>query len=941
MKRIYNFLLVAIALIGLSMPVMAQMPQIPNAPADSAVKVGKLPNGLTYYIRHNEFPKNQVDFHIAQKVGSVQEEESQRGLAHFLEHMCFNGTKNFPGNNIVTWLESKGIKFGADLNAYTATDRTVYRITSVPTAKEAVIDSCLLILHDWASALLLEDAEIDKERGVIHEEWRLGNAITRMIEKHGATIYPGSKYGERLPIGSIDVIDNFKYNELRDYYHKWYRPDLQGVVVVGDIDVNQMEEKIKALFGPIKMPENPAPLEYFPVPDNEQPIFVSYADKEMPAELVWAFLKYDILPREMRNTDMQYMMEYIYGVSNIMLSQRLDDISMKPGAPFGNAGGGFGEFLLATYKGALSIQAYVNDKGGKAALQAILTELKRIGEHGFTAAEYDRARTEYLSRLEKAFTNRDKQKHDNYAQTYIAHFLDNTPMSGIAYEYEKIKQVAPMLPVEAINQAMAELIKNDGKNLVVLNLGPIKEGVTLMTEDEMLAVTKEVQATPTEKPAEEASNLTLMNEMPKAGKIVKEAPAKFGFTELTLSNGAKVYIRKTDFKNDQVSLSAASWGGEALYGAEDHATISIYNQLWSMNGVDQLSYNDLNKFMSGKQAHVSFRIGSSSEYITGGSTPKDLETMMQLLYTGIVKPRNDIEGYNVVKDMVAGALKNQVNSPDYIFSDTLTNFIYNNNPKAQIVGPELLEKADYNRMIEIHKERFGNAAEFNFVIIGNFDEAQLKQYIAQYIASLPAKKGKKEVAVDDKLAVKKGDVYGEFIYDTENKQAKYAGLWHTNKIAYTPENSLMASIVGQLMRTNLTNSVREDEGAAYSPWASASLDQAFEPELVIQAVFGIDPKKKEKVCDLTTKALTDLSTDVKEEELNKIKEYMLKAIDQNENENGYWSNVMLRYLRIGVDTNTGYREMVNGLTPEKIQEFTKQILASGNRIQFIMLPPAK
>ena len=941
MKRIYNFLLVAIALIGLSMPVMAQMPQIPNAPADSAVKVGKLPNGLTYYIRHNEFPKNQVDFHIAQKVGSVQEEDAQRGLAHFLEHMCFNGTKNFPGNKIVTWLESKGIKFGADLNAYTSTDRTVYRITSVPTAKEAVIDSCLLILHDWANALLLEDAEIDKERGVIHEEWRLGNAITRMIEKHGAKIYPGSKYGERLPIGTIEVIDNFKYNELRDYYHKWYRPDLQGIVVVGDIDVNQMEEKIKALFGPIKMPENPAPLEYFPVPDNEQPIFVSYADKEMPVELVWAFLKYDILPREMRNTDMQYMMEYIYGVSNIMLSQRLDDISMKPGAPFGNAGGGFGEFLLATYKGALSIQAYVNDKGGKAALQAILTELKRIGEHGFTVAEYDRARTEYLSRLEKAFTNRDKQKHDNYAQTYIAHFLDNTPMSGIAYEYEKIKQVAPMLPVEAINQAMAELIKNDGKNLVVLNLGPIKEGVTLMTEDEMLAVTKEVQATPTEKPAEEANNLTLMSEMPKAGKIVKETPSKFGFTELTLSNGAKVYIRKTDFKNDQVSLSAASWGGEALYGAEDHATISIYNQLWGMNGVDQLSYNDLNKFMSGKQAHVSFRIGSNSEYITGGSTPKDLETMMQLLYTGIVKPRNDIEGYNVVKDMVAGALKNQVNSPDYIYNDTLTNFIYSNNPKAQIVGPELLEKADYNRMIEIHKERFGNAAEFNFVIIGNFDEAQLKQYIAQYIASLPAKKGKKEVAVDDKLAVKKGDVYGEFIYDTENKQAKYAGLWHTNKIAYTPENSLMASIVGQLMRTNLTNSVREDEGAAYSPWASASLDQAFEPELVIQAVFGIDPKKKEKVCDLTTKALTDLSTDVKEEELNKIKEYMLKAIDQNENENGYWSNVMLRYLRIGVDTNTGYRDRVNGLTPEKIQEFTKQILASGNRIQFIMLPPAE
>ena len=941
MKKFFNSLLVAVALIGLSMPVMAQMPQIPAAPADSAVRVGKLDNGLTYYIRHNEFPKNQVDFHIAQKVGSVQEEESQRGLAHFLEHMCFNGTKNFPGNNIVTWLESKGIKFGADLNAYTSTDRTVYRITSVPTAKEAVIDSCLLILHDWASALLLEDAEIDKERGVIHEEWRLGNAITRMIQERGAEIYPGSKYGVRLPIGAIEVIDNFKYNELRDYYAKWYRPDLQGIVVVGDIDVDQMEQKIKNLFGPIKMPENPAPLEYFPVPDNDQPIFVSHADKEMPAELVWAFVKYDILPREMRNSDAQYMMDYMFGVADIMLNERLNEISMKANAPFGNAGGGFGEFLLATYKGALMVQAYTNEKGNKEALKAVLTEIKRIGEHGFTAAEYDRARNEYLSRLEKAYTNRDKQKHDNYAQTYIAHFLDNTPMSGIDYQYNKIKAMAPMLPVEAINQTMAQMISPNGKNLVVLNLGPIKEGVTLMTEEEMAAVAKEVQATPTEKPAEEANNLSLLNEMPKAGSIKKEAPAKFGFTELTLSNGVKVYIKKTDFKNDEVQLSATSWGGEALYGAEDHASISVYSQLWSMNGVGGLTYNDLNKYMSGKQASVSFTIGKVNENITGRTTPKDLETMMQLLYAGIVTPRNDAESFNVIKDMVASALKNQINSPDYQYQDTLTKFIYNNNPKAQIMGPELIEKADYNRMLEIHKERFGNAAEFNFIIIGNFDEAELKKYIAQYIASLPAKKGKKEVATDDNMNVKQGDVYGEFILATENKQANYAGIWTTNQIEYTAENSIMASIVGQLMSTNLTNTVREQEGAAYSPHASASLDKTFEPMLIIQAVFGIDANKKDKVCELTTKALTDLSTSVKEEELNKVKEYMLKAIDQNEHENRYWMNVMRAYLNTGVDRNASYRDIINGLTPEKIQNFTKQILASGNRIQFIMLPPAE
>lgn len=940
MKRIFSFLVAAIAMIGLAVPVNAQQ-QIPVAPADSAVRVGKLANGLTYYIRHNEYPKNQVDFHIAQKVGAVQEEESQRGLAHFLEHMCFNGTKNFPGNKIVTWLETKGIKFGNDLNAYTAADRTVYRITSVPTQNENVVDSCLLILHDWASALLLEDAEIDKERGVIHEEWRLGNAMTRMIEKHGAKMYPGSRYGERLPIGLISVIDNFKYEDLRSYYHKWYRPDLQGIIVVGDIDVDQMEAKIQKLFSPIQMPENPAPFEYFPVPDNEQPIFINYADKEMPAELVWAFVKYDILPREARNTDFQYMMDYMFGVAEIMITQRLDDISMKPGAPFGNAGGGFGEFLLSSYKGSLSLQAYVNDKGSKAAMQAILTELKRIAEHGFTAGEYDRARNEYMSRLEKAYSNRDKQKHDNYAQAYIANFLDNTPISGIAYQYEKIKQAAPMLPVEAINQTMKQMIDLNGKNLIVLNLGPDKEGVKLMTEAEMLEAAMEVQSTPTEKPAEEANNLSLMSEMPKAGSIVKEAPAKFGFSEWTLSNGAKVYVKKTDFKNDEIILSASSKGGESLYGAEDHANIATFNAIWSMNGVDQLSFNDLNKFMSGKQASIGLSIDGYSEHITGKSTPKDLETMMQLLYANIVKPRNDKAGFDVAKEMIKGVLKNQVNTPNYVFQDSLARFIFSNNPKAEILGMEVIDKMNYERTLQILNERFGNAAEFNFIIAGNFDEAQLKQLVAQYIASLPSKAGKKEIAKDDNKELKQGIVKAEFEHATENNNAMLASIWSVNTIPYTAENIVKANIVGQLMSTNLTNSVREDEGAAYSPHGRALMSYSYMPELLVQAVFGIDPAKKDKVCDLTTKALEDMATEVKAEELNKIKEFLLKRIEQNEHENNYWVGAMQTLLSYNVDKASASRETINAITPESIQEFVKEIIKPGNRIQFLMLPPAK
>ena len=939
MKKIFSMLIVAVVLVAMAVPAKAQ--QITMAPADSAVRVGKLENGLTYFIRHNEFPKNQVDFHIAQKVGSVQEEENQRGLAHFLEHMCFNGTKNFPGNNIVTWLESKGIKFGNDLNAYTATDCTVYRITSVPTQNENVVDSCLLILHDWANALLLEDEEIDKERGVIHEEWRLGNAMNRMLEKYGAKMYPGSRYGERLPIGLIDVIDNFKYDELRSYYENWYRPDLQGIVVVGDIDVDAMEQKIKNMFAPIEMPENAATFEYYPVPDNEQPIFVSYADKEMPAEMIWAFVKYDILPREYRNTNMQIIMDYVYGVAELMIGERLDEVRMKPNAPFGSAGAYFGEFLLSSFKGAISAQAYVNDKGSKAAMQALLTEIKRVGEHGFTASEYDRARNEYLSQYEKAYSNRDKQKHDNYAQEYIRHFLDNRPMTGIAYEYEVIKQIAPLFPVENVNQIMAEMIGKDGKNFVMLNLGPDKEGVVLMNEEEMQEAAAEVFATPTEKPVEDTAELVLMTETPKAGKITKVKNAKFGFQKWTLSNGVNVYVKKTDYKNDEIILSATSRGGKALYGAADHANIVVYNSLWSMNGVDQLTYNDFNKFMSGKQAMVRFSIGSHSEDISARSVPADIETMMQILYAGIVKPRNDSESFEVSKQMLASVLKNQVNTPNYIFQDSLSNFLYDNDPRAKTLNIALLENVNYDRIREIHNERFGNAAEFEYYIIGNFDEEQLKQLVAQYIASLPVKKAKKEKAVNDNLDIKKGIVHGEFERATENNNAMIASIWNVNNIPYTAENLVMTSVAGQLMSTNLTKTVREEEGAAYSPHGYGRLTYTFEPELTVTASFGIDPSKKERVCELTAQALEGMAESVNEEDLNKNKEYLLKNIESSERENSYWLGVMQTYALHGVDKNSEYRKIVSGLTPAKIQEFVKKVKKQGNRVQFLMLPPAE
>lgn len=935
MRKFFSLLFIVAITFSCSTNLFAQ--QMPPAPVDSCVRTGKLPNGLTYYIRHNEFPKGQVDFHIAQKVGSVQEEESQRGLAHFLEHMCFNGTDNFPGNNLVSWLESKGIKFGAHLNAYTAADRTVYMIKNAP-AKTSVIDSCLLILHDWADGLTLSTKEIDKERGVIHEEWRLGNAFVRLLEKNSDKLYPGSHYANRLPIGTMEVVDNFKPEVLRAYYEKWYRPDLQGIIVVGDINVDQIEAQIKSIFSPIKEPANPAKFEYYPVPDNDSTIYVAQSDKEMPAALYMIMLKYDGMPREMNNTDAAYLNDFMENTISTMINERLSDIKMKPNAPFGGGGVYFGDYLISSTKKAVNFQISINDKGNDSALRGILLEIKRIKDYGFTQSEYDRARDEYMSRLEKAYTNRSKEKNDTYAQEYISNFLDNRPMSGIAHEYQLVKQVSGMVPLNAINAQMKELFS--GKNMVIIATGPDKADFVLPTEAQMKKIVAEVDTTKLEPLADNAVKEPLISQMPKAGKIVKQSPSKFGFTELILSNGAKVYMKKTNFKDNEIILDGWSRGGAALYKTSDYPSLAMINVLWDLNGVDKFTTNDLEKMNSGKQVSLSLSVNNYSEGISGSTTPKDVETMMQLLYLNVAKPRYDKVGFEAVKQMASSAFKNQAQSPEYVFQDSLSNITYSHNPKAQIIGMTLLNKMDYDRMSQIVKERFANIGDFTFTIVGNFDEPTMKKYVEQYIASLPGNGKKKEATVNDGLALRKGTYKESFNHKSENNLAMLAMTWSAN-IPYSPENKIKASVAGQLMSTQLLESVREDEGAAYSPYARGSQNKTYDSKVNITSSFGLNPDKADKSIQLTINALEGLAKNVKVENLNKVKEYMLKQIDENEHENDYWNSVMRDFDMNNIDINSNYRSIIKGLTPESMQQFIQQVISQGNRSTVIMMPEKK
>ncbi len=933
MKSIFKTILV-LTVVMFSVSIKAQMmPEL----TDSAVRIGKLPNGLTYYIRHNEYPKGQADFHIAQKVGAVQENEDQNGLAHFLEHMCFNGTKNFPDKALLTWLESKGVKFGINLNAHTGTDETVYDITNVPVKEKAVVDSCLLILHDWADALTLADDEIEKERGVIHEEWRMGNgAIARILNRNAKALYPDTKYATHDVIGSMDIVDNFAPQVLRDYYEKWYRPDLQGIIVVGDIDVDAVEAKIKEIFSKIKMPENPAKFDYQQVADNDAPIIVSDKDKEMPANILLVAQKYDFLPREYRNTNLGIISDYMDFIMSTVLDERLSAITHAPDAPFSDCGAYLGSYLYAHTKGALMFQAMIGEKGTDAALRAVLTELKKFQEYGITAGEYERARTQYLSELEKQKNNFGTLKNDYFAQIYIENFIESHPVTAVDYEYKLMKDQVAMLPVDIINQGIKEQFV-PGKNLVVMSLNLDHEGVEIPTTDHLLSIVKGVEASKVEANADSEVTEPLMKKAPKAGKIKKETKNEaLGFTELTLSNGVKVVLKKTNYKEDEIRLRAVSKGGASLYDAKDYASAVYSADFIGNTGLANFNYTDLQKVLSGKQASCSVDVNSYGEEVSGQSNVKDFETMMQLMYLNFTQPREDKEAFENVKKMYISQIENASKNPQYVFQDSLVSCLYGHHPKAMIQSKATFEKVDYQRALQIYKERLANAADFTFFIVGNFDEKEVRQNVCKYIASLPTNK-KFETAVNDGREYVKGTVRNQFVCNNESKLAMIAMIWNMD-MPKTLKNKVLCSVAGQLMANELLNSVREDEGAAYSPYSTGSLDRTYKDVAMINTIFGLNPDKYKTSESMTIKSLETLTKDIPAAELKKMQEYMLKTFDENIHENGYWLGTLQTYVVDGIDMYTDYKSTVENLTTNEVENFVNSLVKSGNRFELLMLP---
>lgn len=928
------------ALIAMPLTVKAQM-QMPPLPVDSGVRIGKLPNGLTYYIRHNEKPKGQADFYIAQKVGSALEADNQRGLAHFLEHMCFNGTTHFPDNLLRDWLESIGVKFGANLNAYTGVDQTVYNISNVPIARTSVQDSCLLILHDWANDLTLDPKEIDKERGVIHQEWRRAmQGQMRILERVLPNMYPGTKYGHRLPIGTMEVVDNFPPKALRDYYESWYRPDQQAVIVVGDIDVNRIEGKIKEMFSDIEMPANAPERTYEAVPDHKGTLYAIGSDPEQKTLLAEMMFITDPMPAEMKNTLAFPMQKYAERMIAAMLNERLSDIANKPDAPFAQASVDFGNYFLAKTKDAFSISVVAKDKDIVAPLQAAYREVLRAQRGGFTQSEYDRAKQDYLSAMETAYNNRASRESDSYVQEYVNNYVNGEPIPGLEAEYQIAQQLAMGLPLEMLNAMFAEAVTPD--NRVLLVLSPEGEGYTLPTEAQFAAAFTSVDGEEIAAFVEEVKTEPLIPVAPVAGKIVATKTDKvWGTTVWTLSNGATVVVKPTKYKEDQILFYARSktgWANRPASYANSILTLPLMGGTW---GLGTYTSSDLKKYLAGKQVSVSPEFDDYTTALEGSSTPKDLNTFMEVLYMTFKNSTLDKNEFEATQKAYAGVLANQTKSPEFIFSRDFKKALYAS-PFSQMITSEAIEKASREQIEELAHSALANAAGYTFTFVGNVDLNVLKPLVETYIASLPgnAKNAPKSVTkFNPALFTGAGNKAETFTTPMSTPQT-YVAIVAKAKGKYTVKDAQLASIAGQILSNRLLKTVREEMGAVYSIGASGSAARYDFWTYTMQSQFPMKPEMKKEVLDFIAGEFKAMESNIKPEELAPIKEFMVKSFTENKEKNEAWLYGLAGYQLNGVDTFNGNIEVMNSITVADVQNFMKRLNASGTYRTVVLDPEA-
>ncbi|GAB3175776.1 insulinase family protein [Telluribacter humicola] len=923
-------------LVMLVVPALAQDLSKQPIPFDPQVKVGKLKNGLTYYIRKNAEPQNRAELRLVIKAGSILENDAQQGLAHFMEHMNFNGTKNFPKNQLVDFLQKTGVRFGADLNAYTSFDETVYMLP-IPTDSAGLLEKGLQVLEDWAHNALLETDDINKERGVVLEESRLGRgAQQRMRDEYFPMILGNSRYAQRLPIGKDSILQNFKPETIRQFYKDWYRPDLMAVVAVGDFDVSRVENLIKEKFSRIEAPKTPKKRTEYTIPLDGSTKVAVVTDPEYPQNVVQVIYKQP----EIKDKNLLDMRNAIArSLFNSMLGDRMQELTQNANPPFLVGYSSYGDFL--SNLDAFSSIALAKDPGGvEKALTTLLEENARVQKFGFTASELDRAKASFLNQIEQAYRERDKTKSANYTQEYIQHFLDGEPSVSIDYYYDFVKKNLEGVKLEEVNSLAKRFITD--KNRAVVIMGPESAKAQLPTE----AKVKEILATAGKDVTayvDDAVDQPLLPTEPKGSKVVSEKKhPKLGVTELTLGNGVKVMLKPTDFKNDQILFDATAKGGTSLY-PDDIETGLFAASLIGAGGVGNYSQTQLQKYLAGKSVNVRPYISELTEGISGSASPKDLESALQLVYAYFTAPRKDTEVVQGILTNQKAYLENMLKTPtpEKVYSDTLTSVLTNNNPRRRPLTPERIDKVNLDRAMEIYKDRFADASDFVFTFVGAFKEEEIRPLLEKYIGGLPA------TSRDDSFKHP-----GIFPPKGRIEKTVYKGLEPKSRVTmifsgeyeYSPENNVQIEALQEVLQIKLIEALREEEGGVYGVGVSEGTDKFPSGRYRFQIGFGCGPENVDKLVNRTLEEINKIKQKgANPQDIQKFVAETNRKLEVDVRTNEFWRGYISSNLFYGDDLDEVFKqpELLKQVSAASTKAAAQKYLDESNYIKVVLMPEKK
>ena len=905
-------------------------------PADPTVRKGVLPNGMTYYIKHNEEPKDRASFYIIQNVGAILEEDNQNGLAHFLEHMAFNGTKNFPDKKLFTYLEGYGVKFGADINAYTSRDETVYNLSKVPVKdNDNLVDSCLLVLHDWSNYLSLDNEEIDNERGVISEEWRTRrNSGFRIMAQTSPAIFKDSKYAKRDVIGDYDIINNFEHQTIKDFYNDWYRTDLQAIAIVGDIDVDKIEAKIKARFSKIPAIENPKERLVYSVPDNDEPIIARATDIESQRVLVGLMFKHKATPKDQVDTEENYISSIKRSLFSSMINTRVSELTQQAEPPF--LGGSISYSGMTRTMEITQVMAVPRGNEYEKACKAIFTEAEKVIRFGFTQPELDRVKTSMLAGYERSYNTRAKRSSDSYISEFKSNFLTGDAYPGIEWEFDFIKKTLPNISLAEINQLAKELFPE--KNIIVYITGPEKEGVVVPQGEDVLKIWEEVKGMKIEKYVDEEVPSSIISKEIISGKVVKtEINKDLDVTELTLSNGMKVILKPTDLEKDKVSMTSFSDGGTSRYDVKDLPSANLTSQIVNSMGLGDYDPTMLNKILNGKVANASPSIGTYGEAVNGSCAPKDMETMLQMTYLYFEQPRFDSEIFQSIINRSLDGIKYKKNNPMTALQDTLTLMGSNYSPRALLVNEEYFNNVELASIERIYKERIQDADDFTFVFVGDFDNETAIPLIEKYLGSLKSV-DREDNWVDNSTDPLK-DAKNHFTTTMETPKATNVVILR-GETKYNAKNRLYVKTIGELLSKKYLENIREKEGGTYGVGCRGSVGSKPEGSWALQISFDCKPDRAEHLLTLVYKELDEIIEKVDAEDLEEIKTNYLKNRSESKNRNGYWISAINMYYKYdeNILLDSSYEDIVNDMDAKSIQKFSKKLLKKANKLEVVMGP---